>query len=77
MCIAKIARMSTPTTPAEAIEQNSLGPRSATVGGDTVTQHSIQDQIAADRYLASRRAASNGTLGFGIRTQRIKPPGGG
>ena len=69
--------MTTPTTPAEALEQNTLGPRSVTVGDETVVQHSPQDQIAADRYLASRTAGRNGTLGFGLRVQRIKPPGGG
>lgn len=69
--------MTTPTTPAEALEQNALGPRSVTVGDETVVQHSPQDQIAVDRYLASRQASTNGVKGFGLRMQRIKPPGGG
>lgn len=72
-----MSRMTTPTTPAEALERNALGPRSVTVGDETVVQHSPQDQIAVDRYLASKSAANNGTRGFGLRMQRIKPPGGG
>ena len=42
-----------------AIEQNAQGPRQATADGVTVQQHSLADQIAADKYLAAKRAAKN------------------
>jgi hypothetical protein len=72
--------MSTMTTPeniSEAIEQNALGPSSVANGSQSVSQHSLRDQIEADRYLATKTAASSERKGFGIRLQRIKPPGGG
>ncbi len=69
--------MTTPTTVEAAIEQNALGPSSVTNGSQSVNQHSVKDQIEADRYLASKSAGANGLKGFGIRLQRIKPPGGG
>lgn len=72
-----MARMTQPTTPAEAIEQGALNPRSVTVGDTSATAQSIPDLIEADRYLASRTAARTPPAGFGIRVQRIKPPGGG
>jgi len=36
-------------------------------------QHSIPDQIAADRYLASKKAARS--KGIGIRLTKVVPPG--
>ena len=70
--------MAEPTTPAEAIEQNALdGLKSVSVGNQSVTQVDISEQIAADRYLASRRAATAAPKGFGLRFQKIVPPGGG
>lgn len=66
-----------PTTTEQAIAQNALGPRSATIGDESVVQHSPQDLIAVDRYQASKAAASASNKGFGLRYQRIKPPGGG
>jgi hypothetical protein len=75
--VCKNSGMANPTTPAEAIEQNALGPKSVSVGNQSVTQNSIPEQIAADRYLASREAATNKVKGFGLRFQKIVPPGGG
>lgn len=69
--------MTTPETIADAIEQTALNPRSVTVGNQSVTSQSVADQIAADRYVKSLDAASAAPAGFGIRIQRIKPPGGG
>ncbi len=69
--------MTTPSTVPEAIKQNALGPSSVTNGAQSVSQHSLRDQIEADRYLATKTAAANERKGFGIRIQRIKPPGGG
>ena len=38
------------------IQQNAQGPRQAMADGVNVQQHSLPDQIAADKYLASKRA---------------------
>ena len=74
-----MGRMTTPETIEDAIEQTAIGPASVTVSGDSqsTTAQSIREQIEADRYLAGKRAAASGVAGFGIRLQRIKPPGGG
>ena len=39
----------------------------------SMEQHSLKDQIAADRYLSSKRAAQK--KGFGLRFARFIPPG--
>jgi len=36
-------------------------------------QHSLPDQIAADRYLASKKASQS--KGMGIRLTKVVPPG--
>lgn len=69
--------MTTPTTPEEAIEQNVLGPRSATKGDESFEQHSLKDQIEADRYLAAKTRAASPPKGFGLYFQKIVPPGAG
>lgn len=69
--------MTTPATVSEAIEQNAKGPASATNGAQSASQHSLSDQIAADRYLASKQTAADPPKWFGLRLQRIKPQGGG
>jgi hypothetical protein len=58
---------------ADAIRENAAGPVKAS--GDSVSfeQHSIQDQIAADRYLASKAASKKPHRG--LRFSRIVPPG--
>ena len=38
------------------IRGNAAGPRSAEVDGQKVEQHSLPDLIAADEYLASKKA---------------------
>jgi len=57
----------------EAIVENLTGPRQAVVDGVTIQQHSLQDQIAADRYLANKEAAKNPARAL-IRV-KIIPPG--
>ena len=56
-----------------AIRQNALGPESAEVDGVKVTQHSLPDQIAADRYLESKKAAKK--KGLGVKLKKLVPPG--
>lgn len=67
--------MAAPTTPQEAIEQNTLGPQRVTAGGQTVQQHPIPDQIAADNHLANKTAATKNHLG--LRNIKLVPPGAG
>lgn len=55
------------------IRENAQGPRRASGDSGSVEQHSLQDQMAADRYLASKEAAKR--RGMGIRVGRMIPPG--
>jgi hypothetical protein len=57
----------------DAIRTNAEGPEEATVDGVRMKQHSLPDQIAADRYLASKKAARG--RGLGIRRTKVVPPG--
>ena len=49
-----------------AIRRNASGPKSAEVDGQKVAQHSLADQIAADEYLASKKALKSRTSGLKI-----------
>ena len=51
---------------ADAIRKNASGPKSAEVDGQKVEQHSLQDQIAADEYLASKKAVKSRNSGLKI-----------
>ena len=55
------------------IRDNAAGPKKATGDSGSVEQHSLNDQIAADRYLASKKAARS--RGLGIRMSKLVPPG--
>lgn len=57
-----------------AIEQNAAGPKQASADGVSVQQHSLPDQIAADKYLASKRAMSSNP-GKAFARVKIVPPG--
>lgn len=57
------------------IAENAAAPKRAQNETGSVEMHSIQDQIAADKYLASKRAAK--TRNRGLRISRIAPPGAG
>ena len=50
----------------KAIRKNAEGPKSAEVDGQKVEQHSLQDQIAADAYLASKKAVQSRNSGLKI-----------
>lgn len=69
--------MTQPTTPQEAIESAALAPKRVAVDGQVVEEHSIKDLIEADRYLARKTSQAAAPVGFGIRVQRMVPPGGG
>ncbi len=58
------------------ITDNAQGPAEARGDGVQVRQHSLPDQIAADRYLAGKGALADSTKKtFGIRFGRLVPPG--
>ena len=50
----------------DAIRRNATGPKSAEVDGQKVEQHSLPDQIAADAYLASKKAVKSRNSGLKI-----------
>ena len=56
-----------------AIKTNAEGPAKASGDSGSVEQHSLPDQIAADKHLASKQAASG--KGLGIRRIKLSPPG--
>ena len=58
----------------KTIEENAKNPRRASGDSGSIEQHALADQIAADRYLASKKAAKSG--GLGIRLTKLVPPGG-
>ena len=55
------------------IAENAANPKRAKGDSGEIEQHSLQDQIAADRYLAAKNAAKRKGLPF--RTTKLVPPG--
>ena len=56
-----------------SIQQNAAGPRRASGDSGSVEQHSLQDQIAADKYLESKKASR--AKGLGIKLVKVSPGG--
>lgn len=56
----------------QAIRDNAQGPAKASGDSGSVEQHSLTEQIEADRYLSSKEAANKG---LGIRMTKVLPPG--
>lgn len=56
----------------QAIRENAQGPKRAQGDSGSIEQHSLQDQIEADRYLASKQAAKKGV---GVKMTKVVPPG--
>lgn len=50
----------------DSIRENASGPKSAEVDGQKVEQHPLKDQIAADVYLASKKAMKSRNSGLKI-----------
>ncbi|MEW4530219.1 hypothetical protein [Maioricimonas sp. JC845] len=57
----------------DVIQENAEGPAEARGDSGSVRQHSLKDQIEADRYLAAKRAARAKRLG--LRLSKLVPPG--
>ena len=56
-----------------AIRENAQGPAKASGDSGSMEQHSLPDQIAADRYLESKKASRKKGLGIGLK--KLVPPG--
>ena len=56
-----------------SIQENATGPRKASGDSGSVEQHSLQDQIAADKYLESKKASRS--KGLGVKLVKISPGG--
>ena len=56
-----------------SIQQNAAGPRKASGDSGSVEQHGLADQIAADKYLESKKASR--ARGLGIKLAKISPGG--
>ncbi|HOL31320.1 MAG TPA: hypothetical protein PK052_05000 [Anaerohalosphaeraceae bacterium] len=57
----------------DSIKENATGPKSASGDAGSVEQHSLPDQIAADKHLQSRAAMKS--KGLGIKLLKISPSG--
>ena len=55
------------------IRDNAIGPKSASGDAGSVEQHSLTDQIAADKHIESKKAM--GGKGLGIKLLKISPGG--
>jgi hypothetical protein len=58
---------------ANAILENAQGPAKASGDSGSMEQHTLPDQVAADRYLESKKAARG--KGLGIKLKKLVPPG--
>ena len=56
-----------------AIKENAAGPRKASGDAGSVEQHALSGQIAADKYLESKKAARK--KGLGVKLAKISPGG--
>ena len=57
----------------DTIRENASGPKSARGDSISLEQHSLTEQIEADRYLSSKQATKAKNLG--LRIVKIVPPG--
>ena len=57
----------------QTIRENAKAPAKATGDSGSVEQHPLKDQIEADRYLASKKAAKSKRTG--LRFAKLIPPG--
>ena len=57
----------------DTILENAQGPAKASGDSGSMEQHSLPDQIAADRYLEGKKATRRS--GLGITLKKLTPPG--
>lgn len=59
----------------DKIKENAVAPKSVDIDGQKIEQHSLDDQMEADRYLNSKKALKK--QGLGLRSVKMIPPGAG
>lgn len=57
----------------DAIKENASGPKGASGNSGSVEQHSLPDQIAADKHIQSKQAMKS--KGLGIKLLKLSPSG--
>jgi hypothetical protein len=57
----------------DTIRESAQGPAKASGDSGSMEQHPLPDQIAADRYLESKKATRRKGLGIGLK--KLVPPG--
>lgn len=57
----------------DALKQAAVGPKRVRTDAGEVEAHDLEQQIAADKYLAAKAAAASS--GRGLRFNRLIPPG--
>jgi hypothetical protein len=57
----------------QTIRDNAQGPAKASGDSGSMEQHPLRDQVEADRYLSSKKAAKSKSLG--LRFTKVVPPG--
>ncbi len=57
----------------DIIKDNAAGPKSASGDAGSVQQHSLPDQIAADKHIESKKAMAS--KGLGIKLAKLSPGG--
>ncbi len=71
--MVKVAQEKMTDTLDKTIQENAKGPKRAKGDSGEMEQHSLTEQIEADRYLASKRAARSKKAG--LRFAKLVPPG--
>ena len=56
----------------DTIRENAAGPKRARGDSGEMEQHSLAEQVEADRYLSSKQAMKKGR---GFRMTKLSPPG--
>jgi len=59
----------------DTIRENAAGPAEVSGDSGSLRQHSLKDQVEADRYLNSKEASR--ASGLGVRVSKLVPPGAG
>ena len=57
----------------QTIRDNAQGPSEARGDSASIKQHSLSEQIAADRYLEGKKATKR--KGLGVAVKKLAPPG--
>lgn len=69
--------MARPTTPQEALDQAITGPKQVTVSQNSHTVVGRDPAELAEQVDRAKANTAGGKKGFGLRMQKLVPPGGG